>query len=87
MDLSMPVLSGADATRAFRSWEQAHQPLGAPRLPVFAFSANVLEETRVECELAGMDGFCSKPLRADVIGELGTRARAYSEQQQRLSVS
>jgi CheY-like chemotaxis protein len=87
MDLEMPHLSGSQATRAFRDWELAHASPGTPRLPIIAFTANVLEETREECDEAGMDGFCSKPLRADVIGELEARARAYSAQkmQQRSS--
>ncbi len=78
----MLCLSGSQATRAFRDWELAHVSAGAPRLPIIAFTADVLEETRAECEEAGLDGFCSKPLRADVISELEARARAYSAQTQ-----
>jgi CheY-like chemotaxis protein len=85
MDLEMPHLSGSQATRAFRDWELAHASPGTPRLPIIAFTANVLEETREECDEAGMDGFCSKPLRADVIGELEARARAYSALMQQRS--
>jgi hypothetical protein len=38
---------GADATRAFRAWEQDNLPPDAPRLPVFCITANVLEEHRL----------------------------------------
>ncbi len=37
----------ADATRAFRAWEQDNLPPDAPRLPVFCITANVLEEHRL----------------------------------------
>ena len=56
----MPVMSGPDATRAFRAWEREHAPHAAPRLPVFCITANVLEEHRLECETAGMCGFITK---------------------------
>jgi len=51
--MQMPVCSGPDATRLFRAWEREHAP-SQPCLPVFCFTANVLEEHRLECELAGM---------------------------------
>ncbi len=69
----------AEAARAFRAWEAEHRP-GAPRLPIFALTANVLDEHRAECAAAGMDGFVSKPLRACMLPELQQRARGYAEQ-------
>jgi CheY-like chemotaxis protein len=68
-----------DAARAFRAWEQERRP-GAPRLlPIYALTANVLEEHRLECEQAGMDSFATKPLRANVLAELRQRATAYAQ--------
>jgi CheY-like chemotaxis protein len=67
-----------DAARAFRAWEQERLP-GAARLPIYALTANVLEEHRLECEQAGMDSFATKPLRANVLAELRQHATAYAQ--------
>ena len=55
MDLHMPGCDGLSATRALR--------LAPPTasLPVFAFSAAVLDHERREAEAAGMNGFVAKP--------------------------
>ena len=55
-------------------------PPGALRLPVFCITANVLEEHRAECKDAGMDGFITKPLRSDALGQLEAHAAAYAAQ-------
>jgi CheY-like chemotaxis protein len=78
IDMSMPVMSGPEATRAFREWEQAHLPPGAPRLPVLCLTANVLEEHAAECAAAGMDTMLTKPLRADALAGLRARAATYA---------
>ena len=74
----MPVMSGPEAGRAFRAWEAARLPPGAPRLPMYCLTANVLEEHRRECEAAGFDGFHTKPLRADALAALQARAAAHA---------
>jgi CheY-like chemotaxis protein len=68
----------ADATRAFRAWEQEHRP--GLRLPIYCLTANVLDEHRQECEAAGMDFHLPKPLRVHALAELRQRALAYAEQ-------
>ena len=72
-------MSGPEATRAFRRWEREHCA-GAPRLPVVALTANVLEQHQAECEAAGMDRFVSKPLRGDTFAQLSLLAAAYAAQ-------
>jgi CheY-like chemotaxis protein len=61
MDLYMPEINGAEATRTIRATPHlAH-------LPVLAVSASVTAQEREECRLAGMDGFVSKPVRLEVL--------------------
>jgi signal transduction histidine kinase/CheY-like chemotaxis protein len=60
MDLQMPRLSGFEASAEIRKREQ---PLGRPRTPILALSANVLKGVRDECAKNGMDGYVSKPVR------------------------
>lgn len=59
MDLQMPHMDGLEAARAIRSWEAA---TAAPRIPIIALSASVLEQDRIASDVAGMDGFAAKPL-------------------------
>jgi signal transduction histidine kinase/ActR/RegA family two-component response regulator len=56
MDLHMPGCDGLAATRALR------QEPATAALPVFAFSAAVLDHERREAEAAGMNGFIAKPV-------------------------
>lgn len=64
MDMSMPVMSGIDATREIRA--------GGGRQPVIiALTANAFDSDREACLDAGMDGFLSKPVsRADLLAAL-----------------
>lgn len=59
MDLYMPELNGADATRRIR------QLAGLEALPIVALSASVTPEERQLCLDAGMDEFLSKPVDLD----------------------
>ena len=56
MDLHMPGCDGLAATRALRA-----DPATAT-LPIYAFSAAVLDNERREAEAAGMNGFIAKPV-------------------------
>ena len=58
MDLKMPGLDGAEATRLLRSREAAY---GSPRTPVVALTANALDDDRRSCMEAGFDAYLAKP--------------------------
>jgi len=62
MDMQMPNMDGLEATEKIRAWEKDN---GRRRVPILAMTANALEADRQRCLEAGMDGFISKPFRAD----------------------
>ncbi len=65
MDLHMPEMDGCEATRAIRRLEtEGGLPGASPgrRLPIVALTASVLEDDRLRCRAAGMDGFLTKPI-------------------------
>lgn len=56
MDISMPVMSGIEATRALRQWPEGRG------LKIVALTAHAMESARRECMDAGCDGFATKPV-------------------------
>jgi signal transduction histidine kinase/CheY-like chemotaxis protein len=58
MDCMMPILDGFDATREIRKLEIAQN---APRTPIIALTASVLDEDIKRCYDAGMDAYVPKP--------------------------
>ena len=67
MDMQMPVMDGLEATRAIRAHEAAHE---LARLQIVAMTANAMPSDRKACDDAGMDGFLSKPFKADALRDL-----------------
>jgi len=57
MDMQMPELDGASATRAIRAL-----PGPQARIPIVAMTANVRPEDREACLAAGMDDYLAKPM-------------------------
>jgi two-component system sensor histidine kinase/response regulator len=73
MDIQMPVLGGLDATRMIRKHlnESLHD-----HLPIIAMTAHALQGDRDRCMQAGMDGYVSKPVHADVLAQEMIRVMA-----------
>ena len=71
MDLSMPKMSGIDATREIRRIEAGRR---LARTPIIALTANAMQGDREICLEAGMDEYLSKPIRK---AELLDMIRAY----------
>ena len=66
MDMQMPLMGGVEATRLIREMERE---LGRPAVPIFAMTANALEDDRHAFMTAGMNDFLTKPLLARVLDE------------------
>jgi len=56
MDISMPVMSGIEATRALR------QMPDVSNVKIVALTAHAMESARRECMEAGCDDFATKPV-------------------------
>jgi PAS domain S-box-containing protein len=63
MDIQMPVMGGVEATRMIR----ASANPAVRRLPIVAMTANAMIGDAEKYLEAGMDGYISKPIRADVL--------------------
>ncbi|AQT62125.1 MHYT domain-containing protein [Cellvibrio sp. PSBB023] len=59
MDIQMPEVDGLQATKIIREWERLQQ---RSPVPIIALTASVLPKDRKDADLAGMDGFASKPI-------------------------
>jgi CheY-like chemotaxis protein/HPt (histidine-containing phosphotransfer) domain-containing protein len=63
MDVQMPEMNGFEATAAIRENEKATNE----RIPIVAMTARALKGDREECIASGMDGYVSKPMRAEAL--------------------
>ncbi len=65
MDVQMPVLDGLQATRDIRAKEKET----GRRTRIVALTANAMQGDEDRCLAAGMDGYLTKPLRAEKLQE------------------
>jgi two-component system, sensor histidine kinase and response regulator len=65
MDLQMPEMDGFQATAAIRSAEAET----GRHIPIIALTAHALKEDRDRCLAAGMDGYVTKPIEQDKLGQ------------------
>lgn len=66
MDLEMPVMNGYEAAAAIR---QAELEKAAQRTPIVCLTANAMEGIKEKCIALGMDGFVTKPVSFQSLGE------------------
>ncbi|MFN8707874.1 MAG: ATP-binding protein, partial [Planctomyces sp.] len=59
MDMQMPVMDGFTATKILRD--------AGLRVPILAFTANVMEQDRQRCMESGCSGFLTKPINIDLL--------------------
>jgi two-component system, sensor histidine kinase and response regulator len=61
MDVQMPELDGIEATMAIRARERET----GGYIPIIALTAHAMKDDQARCLAAGMDGYVSKPVKAD----------------------
>ena len=69
MDISMPEMSGIDATRAIRALASSNGGNASyfSTVPIVGMSAYAMPEDRDACLAAGMSGYVSKPIQLNVL--------------------
>jgi len=76
MDLHMPEMGGAEATRIIREKERKT----GKHVPIIALTANVMKGVHEECLGAGMDDYLSKPMHPHELYEMIERLLSDSSQ-------
>jgi len=63
MDVEMPELDGFQTTAAIREGERTSKK----HIPIIALTAHAMTGDQERCRVAGMDGYVTKPLRAEAL--------------------
>ncbi|MDQ5899443.1 MAG: hypothetical protein QG624_362, partial [Pseudomonadota bacterium] len=58
LDVGLPDISGTEAAKQYREWEQENNK---PHLPLFALTAHAEDKVKEECEAVGFDYILNKP--------------------------
>lgn len=82
MDISMPVLSGVEATALIREHEKEQS---AARTPVIALTAHVLDNAAEKFIAQGLDDFLAKPVRKEQLLEMIAKWGGNTERDRRLA--
>ena len=64
LDLQMPGLTGVEAIRRVRAWEEEQ---GTGPVPIVVLTGFTLRESEDECRRAGCSGFLTKPIKRGVL--------------------
>jgi PAS domain S-box-containing protein len=70
MDVQMPEMDGLDATVAIRNL----QDKGRAQIPIVGTTAHAMKGDRERCLAVGMDGYVSKPIRAEELAKAISQA-------------
>jgi len=76
MDIEMPIMNGAEATRQIRQFEKEEE---RERTPIIGLTANALDEQRDSYLRAGMDLHLVKPIRLWELAEAIKRWTGYQQ--------
>lgn len=64
MDIAMPVMDGVEATKQIKQYESENN---LPHIPIVAVTANALQGDRERFLSQGLDEYCTKPIKKDVL--------------------
>ncbi|MBP5779489.1 MAG: response regulator, partial [Campylobacter sp.] len=67
MDISMPVMDGVESTKQIKQYETEN---GLKHIPIVAVTANALKGDREKFMGAGLDEYCTKPIKKDILATM-----------------